>query len=183
MSSFFAEHAQAIIVVAASLLSSALTGLVSFILIGRQHRLQAKEKMNADLRANLFAVVSDIHKIAGWAKNAAVFYTEATVRELKAEKKTATLPPTEKIRAIASLYFPQIHEVAVNLFVNTLDFQTAAYKVRDARIAGKPQKFVDVCVTEMHRSFKVLLQTKSNLENIARKLMANILREKPGSPS
>lgn len=163
MTAFFVEHAQTIIVVAASLLSSALTGLVSFVLIGRQHRLQAKERKNAELRTKLEALVNACCEVETWRRSNERYWQEG---DAHAEEPD----PFPKIAAMATLYFPMLKEAVENLQTAEINYRVMLIE-RAVQEQKNPQTLSDDLAEQSMYSYREIRDAQTALNEAARTVL------------
>jgi len=154
----------------------------AFATIYSQNRQSKREKFK-ELRSNLFAAVLEASKIQAWAEKEGVYYAicseQGFVASATQDSATQVDPyPTEKIRAIISLYFPKFRDHARVLAAAALNHHLAAVKLAKVRHGKNSEDAVDKQRDEMQTAFEVLFQNQMQFEEIAQELMAIFLDEK-----
>lgn len=179
MISTFVEHAQ-IIIVAVVALSSALVGLAGgvFATVYAQRRQSKREKFK-ELRNMLFTAMSESGQILAWADKDIHFYLKCNPEEFRATEKRVASPPTEKIRVVTALYFPQIRLVARKLAIAALEHRAAAYDVGRARIENMPEETCKELQDAASKIWSEMNDLREDFERMAYVLMTRLIDEKP----
>jgi len=146
----------------------------AFATIYSQNRQSKREKYQ-ELRANLLAVALEVSKMHVWAEKHTMLYMHGSAQQIADSTPEIDAHPAQKIRAIASLYFPDIAEEACALAAAASRHGSAASKFVEMRDS---QSSLEKHVQEVTKTFADIVKARDELAKATRKLMDDFLHEK-----
>ncbi|MGR3914530.1 MAG: hypothetical protein OD918_08430 [Gammaproteobacteria bacterium] len=176
-----AEHAPVLagaIVGAAGAIFGATAALAGgFFITMYNNRQQSKREERKELRAKLLIVALEISKIRAWVIRALAEATGSKQEIMEAWLKIKP-GPTEKIIAIASLYFPAIYKEARMLDKAFLEHESVTHKVAHMLMEKNSSLSPEDVIAMQQPTIDGIRTAAEELKKASRELMKCFLTEK-----
>lgn len=169
--------AGAIVGAVAAIVGATATLAGGFFIAMYNNRQQSKREEHKELRANLLTLNLEVSKVFAWAEKRTVDVV-GSVQKIRGVLSKIEPLPTDKITALASLYFPEICKEARMLEQALSNHNSVTQEIASNLMNESPSLSPEEAGEMIRPTFADINVATKALQKASRELMKNFLTEK-----